>query len=248
MAESILFRDGADVIREASTSTPLPVTIGAGDIEIGAVELKDGATDTRATINAANTARTTATTVVAVQQVDEAGNVGGVDLRKIAGQTAKQGVILASSVVTGEQNVLPEAIYRTTPLSKIDGQVSLIESDSAGNEKVTQATQLAGEDLTNQVMKVQVQATYTVPLTASALVKTGAGQLMGLVINSCAAGATIKVWDNTSAATTVLLDTITFTAAVNQGPTIIALPAVKFNTGCYITIAVAAMSVTPLWN
>lgn len=50
-------------------------TIDVGDIEIGAVELKDGTTDARATINAANTARTSATTVVAVQPLDETGAI-----------------------------------------------------------------------------------------------------------------------------------------------------------------------------
>ena len=47
------------------------VTLEAWDIEIGAVELKDGTTDTRATINAANTARTSATTALVVQPIDE---------------------------------------------------------------------------------------------------------------------------------------------------------------------------------
>lgn len=51
------------------------LVLQTGDIEIGAVELKDGATDTRATINAANTARTSATTVVAVQPLDETGAI-----------------------------------------------------------------------------------------------------------------------------------------------------------------------------
>lgn len=53
----------------------LKSTLTVGDIEIGAVELKDGATDTRATVNAANTARTVGTTVLAVQVIDAAGNV-----------------------------------------------------------------------------------------------------------------------------------------------------------------------------
>jgi len=53
----------------------LVVNLETADIEISAVELKDGGTDTRATINAANTSRTTATTVVAVQGVDSAGAV-----------------------------------------------------------------------------------------------------------------------------------------------------------------------------
>lgn len=51
------------------------ITITTGDIELGAVELKDSATDTRANILPANTARTTATNVIAVQHVDAAGNV-----------------------------------------------------------------------------------------------------------------------------------------------------------------------------
>jgi hypothetical protein len=47
----------------------------SGDIELGAVELKDGASDARAVINAANTARAASTVVVAVQGVDAAGAV-----------------------------------------------------------------------------------------------------------------------------------------------------------------------------
>ena len=55
--------------------TDATITVTASDIQIGAVELKDGASDARAVINAANTARTTATVVQAVQHVDAAGNV-----------------------------------------------------------------------------------------------------------------------------------------------------------------------------
>jgi hypothetical protein len=85
-------------------------------------------------------------------------------------------------------------------------------------------------------------------ISASALIKTGAGYLAGFVVNSASAGATIKLWDSTSAATTVLLNTITFTAAVNQGPTVVLLPSpAAFGTGLYCTIAVAAMDVTLLW-
>lgn len=47
----------------------------ASDIEIGAVEIKDGTTDTRAIVNAANTARSTATNVLCVQPVDAEGHV-----------------------------------------------------------------------------------------------------------------------------------------------------------------------------
>lgn len=51
------------------------ITLSAGDIEIGAVELKNASTDDRASIQAANTARTTGTLVLAVQHVDATGAV-----------------------------------------------------------------------------------------------------------------------------------------------------------------------------
>ena len=46
----------------------------AGDVEIGAVELKDADSTARSNIKAANTARATGTIVLAVQHIDAAGN------------------------------------------------------------------------------------------------------------------------------------------------------------------------------
>ncbi len=72
----------------AVTRTSENVALITGDIEIGAVELKDGTTDARGTVNAANTARTTATTTVVVQTVDEAGLVLGRDAVNTARTTS----------------------------------------------------------------------------------------------------------------------------------------------------------------
>ncbi len=69
-----------------------------------------------------------------------------------------------------------------------------------------------------------------VNLSSSALVKTGEGHLIGIFVASSAA-ATIKVWDNTSAATTILVNTFT---AIDG--TWYPLP-FKFKIGCYVTIA-----------
>lgn len=55
----------------------------SSDIEIGAVELKNGATDARAIINAANTARTATDNVLLTQPIDETGAIikgGGASL------------------------------------------------------------------------------------------------------------------------------------------------------------------------
>lgn len=80
------YRTGTLYGVKASTQTSLSsvayktydesVVVETGDIEIGAVELKDGSTDTRAIINAANTARSTSTPVVCVQNIGADGTVG----------------------------------------------------------------------------------------------------------------------------------------------------------------------------
>ena len=64
----------------------------------------------------------------------------------------------------------------------------------------------------------------------SVLVKTGVGAVRGIFVSS-SSQATIKLWDNTSAATTVLVNE--FTAA---GATYYPLADCKFGTGLYITI------------
>lgn len=64
-----------EVVAAGGVNSTANVTLSAGDIEIGAVELKNASTDERASIEAANTVRTNATKVLAVQHVDAAGNV-----------------------------------------------------------------------------------------------------------------------------------------------------------------------------
>ncbi len=81
-----------------------PVELEGGDIEIGAVELKDAATDSRASIEAANTARTTATKVIAVQNIDAAGNVA--TAKASAGQT----IIYADIPANATSAATPEEI------------------------------------------------------------------------------------------------------------------------------------------
>lgn len=69
-------------------------------------------------------------------------------------------------------------------------------------------------------------------LTASALVKTGFGKVAGFVVNSHTSG-TLKLWDNTSAATTVLTNTYTFPS----GSQVVSFPEpISFNTGLYADI------------
>lgn len=83
------------------------------------------------------------------------------------------------------------------------------------------------------------ESNYT-NLTASALIKTGKGRLKGMYVNSTTAG-TIKLWDNTSAATTVINNTITPAIGYHN------LGTVAFNTGLYVTIG-GTLDVTLHWE
>lgn len=89
---------------------------------------------------------------------------------------------------------------------------------------------------------VRQAAKYT-NLSASALVKTGPGVVYGFIVNSHTSG-TLKLWDNTSAATTIILNTITFAA----GPNFVILPVgVRFGIGLYATIGGTA-DITIVWE
>lgn len=67
--------------------------------------------------------------------------------------------------------------------------------------------------------------------SSSALVKTGCGRLRGVFCSS-SAGGTLKLWDNTSGATTVLVNVFDLTAATYYD-----FGDVTFGTGLYATIA-----------
>lgn len=69
-------------------------------------------------------------------------------------------------------------------------------------------------------------------ITADTLIKTGFGQVAGFVVNSHTSG-TLKLWDNTSAATTVITNTFTFPS----GSGVYRFPEpISFNTGLYADV------------
>jgi len=80
-------------------------------------------------------------------------------------------------------------------------------------------------------------------ITASALIKTGFGKVAGFIVNSHTSG-TLKLWDNTSGATTVITNTYTFAS----GSQVVRFPEpICFNTGLYATIGGTA-DVTIIWE
>lgn len=91
-------------------------------------------------------------------------------------------------------------------------------------------------------VKVSASSLY-VSTTASVLIKTGPGNLVGMTVASHTTG-TVKFWDNTSAAVTTLVDTMTLSATDRS----VDFFGAKFNTGLFITIAGAAATITVYYN
>ena len=129
--------------------------------------------------------------------------------------------------------------YNATPATRSDGDPSGFEFDANGNVKNTQQTLIAGEDLTNDVLKVEQRYSYA-RLTADTLVKTGAGFLHTLTfVNSDAAptAGTIIVYDNTSETGTIIYSE-TFDTTVFRGYTVTL--DVSFSTGLYVGFTTTA--------
>jgi len=90
-------------------------------------------------------------------------------------------------------------------------------------------------------LKTSASSLY-VRTTASVLIKTGPGNLVGMTIASHTAG-TVQFWDNTVASTTTLVNTMTLGATERDIP----FYGAKFNTGLFITLGGTA-DVTVYYN
>lgn len=119
-------------------------------------------------------------------------------------------------------------------------QEALNRAISASGVGLTLGDRLAGEDITNDVIKTEDRSTYT-NLTADTLVKTGTGRLKGIFVAS-GSTPTIKIWDSTSAANTVLVNTFTPVVGV-----LTPFPDVEFTTGLYIDVG-GTIDCTVFWK
>ncbi len=114
-------------------------------------------------------------------------------------------------------------------------QVTLYQEDSNGYGMVTVGTKIAGEDLTNDVLKVnQVFNDTYISTATTTVVKTGAGLLHTIVVCGGTAG-TVIIYDNTAGSGTILasfdstnaLATYTFDCSFATGLTIVTAAATK---------------------
>lgn len=117
----------------------------------------------------------------------------------LSGATDPQTLYGVSGVDSGSDNSI------TTKLIIVEGhEVPAHLADSSGNLLTSLGTKIAGEDLTNDRMKVEHQYSYARISTATTtVVKSGAGFLHTLTVNSTAAG-TITIYDNTAGSGTII--------------------------------------------
>jgi hypothetical protein len=135
-------------------------------------------------------------------------------------------------------------IYNATPPILIDGQTSQLQVDVNSNLKTTLATSIAGEDIPNDVLKVEERFNYNnITSTATTLVKTGVGFLHAITVNTPVASSVITLYDNTSAAGTKM-GTITLPATLLQEGPYTALYDVTFSVGLTVVTATAASDLT----
>lgn len=91
-------------------------------------------------------------------------------------------------------------------------------------------------------MSMQVVDTGTYSnISASTLIRTGPGQLLGIFCASASNTPTIKVWDAVTAAAPILVNTFVPVAATYHK-----IPA-NFATGLYVTIS-GTVDCTVFWN
>lgn len=122
------------------------------------------------------------------------GGSGGGGGGSVTGPAADNAAASGNPVRTG-------AKYNSSAPTYDNGDVADNQADVNGNLKVTLATLISGEDLTNDLLKTELR--YSVAYISSATttqVKTGSGLLHAIVVGTTAAG-TIQIIDNTSGST-----------------------------------------------
>lgn len=110
-------------------------------------------------------------------------------------------VVTPSATLTGILSVLGWAQYKTTPTTRTDGQSGPLQADSSGNLLVSLSTSIAGEDIPNDLLKVEEAWSITnITTNTTTTVKTGAGTFGGFTINNngFTTAGTITIYDNTA--------------------------------------------------
>lgn len=103
--------------------------------------------------------------------------------------------------------ILVGGVYETTPETLTNNTQAAIGLDVNRNVKVTLATLLAGEDLVNNILKVnQVFSYLNITTNTTTTVKSGSGLFYGFTVNNngFTTAGTITIYDNTAGSGTLI--------------------------------------------
>jgi hypothetical protein len=170
-------------------------------------------------------------------------NIGDVDVLSVIPGVGVENLGKSEDAAHGNGDVGIEVLLvrRDTPASSTvtAGDYGTFNSDANGNQWTALGSQIAGEDITNDVMKVEHRYAFARP-AADALVKTGAGYLHAVTFQQTDAAPTagsIILYDNTAESGTVLCS-VFFDTTVFRAFTIIL--DVPFATGLYVGFTTTA--------
>lgn len=160
---------------------------------------------------------------------------------------ARGGLTSNSATFAGIQNTLPRLVYNASPTARTEGQHGQWQGDTLGNGNVNLGTLLAGEDQNANLIVIESRYSTTRITTATTtVVKSGAGYIYGIAYGKRVATGIITVYDNTSAAGTIIY-VGTVGAAILQDPG----GNTFFNRVCSTGITVVtsqAEDITILWR
>lgn len=157
------------------------------------------------------------------------------------GQALADGSAFTQNTTPG---TLEMGVYVSSPQTLVSGTAAAIALDVNRNQLSSLATLLAGENLvTNRLNNEPIYSSTSITTQTTTTVKSGSGTLAGFLIPTPVATATIKIYDNTAASGTVLVDTITLPAAlISDGPIFVKCDA-SFATGLTVITGTATMAV-----
>lgn len=141
-----------------------------------------------------------------------------------------------AAVPTTQLGVLPAVANAAAPTWTETFDVKLSE-DLSGNLRTTQGTLISGENQTlNRMMVVGSFSMGTAAAAATTTIKSGAGIIKRVIFPTLVAGGTCKIYDNTAASGTVILDTVTIPGTITaDNPFALELD-VGFTTGCTVVM------------
>lgn len=226
------------------------ISLDPGDIEIGAVEIKNATTDDRATVDSSgalstNVAKVAGTVVSVNNGVMDAGTLrvtlatdgpGVSSLTTIATntptRTADNAVSAGNPDYVGGLAVAGSAYAPAYTAG--DRAVIPLDKDSGGIlshiRTLTTTDQVTSVPVANSVVRIST-ATTTV-------VKSGAGTLERIVVNKHVVAGVTTIYDNTAASGTILA-IITVGVALLTDPPITAIYGIPFATGLTIVTSQA---------